>query len=45
MATTKLGFLSALARRLADRTTSSPFATLAIKPSVKMKQASELECL
>jgi len=45
MAVTKLGFLSALTRRLADKTTFSPFATLAKKPSMKLKRVSDLECL
>ena len=45
MAVTKLGFLSALTRRLVNKTTLSRFATLAKKPSVKVKRAFELECL
>jgi len=45
MAVTKLGFSSALTRRLVDKTTFSRFATLAKKPSVKVKRAFELECL
>ena len=45
MAVTKLGFLSALTRRLVNKTTFSRFETLAKKPSVKVKRAWELGCL